>query len=337
MNPLLNEDFALTFSEDEREKGLGFDFLTLRAEVLDLERDLCKLARVQYERFHLEVCLKDKVIPRGLRILKMPAQVECDDELLSEWQRLNLTASLGYLKLLCTAAQRRELILSDVIKEKYSKLCGKYNGELFHKVINDSTDNVLAYKRKLLQTKMQKLQRDRKDFSAGHIFSWPREAAVVQGNMFMTDVVSQNVPLKAVNNNVNNSSLCRDHVGNRGGDNSGPKSTSISNNTVSSPNEVFSISSNAAGTKQKTLQITAQVHRADSQSLEENEVKKANSTKENVCFGLNFPLPVRDNSTTRQGTYVGREQHMGRGRSTTRYKRKLQEDTNSLQNVKKTF
>ncbi|XP_043916267.1 transcriptional-regulating factor 1 [Protopterus annectens] len=312
MNPLLNEDFALTSSEDEREKGLGFDFLTLTAEVLDLERELCKLARVQYERFHLEVCLKDKVIPRGLRILKMPAQVECDDELLSEWQRLNLTTSLGYLKLLCTAAQRRELILSDVIKEKYTKLCGKYHGELFHK-------------------------RDRKDFPAGHIFSWPREAAVVQGNMSMTDVVSQNVPLKAVNNNVNNSSLCRDHVGNGGGENSGPKSTSISNNTVSSPNEVFPISSNLAGTKQKTLQITAHVHRADSQSLEEDEVKKANSTKEDVCFGLNFPLPVRDNSTTRQGTYVGREQHMGRGRSTTRYKRKLQEDTNSLQNVKKTF
>ncbi|XP_043929425.1 vomeronasal type-2 receptor 26-like [Protopterus annectens] len=65
-----------------------------------LELDFTKLKRLQLQRQHFEACIEKRVIPRGLRVLKMPTSGNNFPELLLKWQQLNLELSFNYMRLL---------------------------------------------------------------------------------------------------------------------------------------------------------------------------------------------------------------------------------------------
>ncbi|XP_043942898.1 zinc finger protein 845-like [Protopterus annectens] len=60
----------------------------LRIAMEKLEVDSFKLKRLTTQRQHFEACLSKGIIPRGLRVLKMPTYGEQYPELLTRWQKL---------------------------------------------------------------------------------------------------------------------------------------------------------------------------------------------------------------------------------------------------------
>ncbi|XP_043932244.1 vacuolar protein sorting-associated protein 13C [Protopterus annectens] len=185
----------LILYEDNGVFGENTDTVLNREELLTalttFELDMLKLKRLQYQRMHFEVCIQRKVVPRGLRVLKMPTTGTTYPELLCRWQQLNLEVSLKYMHLLNDYFTPVEESLRSKINERYVMLNENFGGSLLEENLNIALDNVSQYERKLLSQKQNKLKRDITDFQLGNIFTWPRLTG------------ADTAPINKVNNGTN--------------------------------------------------------------------------------------------------------------------------------------
>ncbi|XP_043927893.1 arginine and glutamate-rich protein 1 [Protopterus annectens] len=140
-----------------------------------IENNFHKLKNIQWQRQHMEACLSFKIVPRGLRILKMPTFSTTYPDLLGKWQKLNLETSYGYIRLLIEQYQLIEKNLMEDISEMEKKLIILLDPDGIENFLKDLTTSVKMLDNKLKSDKKKKLERDYNDFRRDQIFSWPRE------------------------------------------------------------------------------------------------------------------------------------------------------------------
>ncbi|XP_043927910.1 ras GTPase-activating protein 2-like [Protopterus annectens] len=140
----------------------------------DLENKLYSFKRLQWQRFHLEVSLKYKIVLRGLRVLNMPTYGETYPELLQKWQNLNLQLSYDYMHLLIEFFKPQEKELADEINRLQEQLINNFPIEVLGSKLDELADNIQGYDKRLQNTKTKKLQKDLNDFQceAKHLLAY---------------------------------------------------------------------------------------------------------------------------------------------------------------------
>ncbi|XP_043916319.1 protein transport protein Sec31A [Protopterus annectens] len=149
-----------------------------------LENKIQKLKTIQWQKQHMEACLSFRLVPRGLRILKMPTYGNTYPELLSKWQKLNLDTSFCYIKLLIEQYSKIEETLTTEIDVIEQELKCMLNSSELDVIYSDLRNMASSVDHKALQDKKRKLERDYLDFLNGHVFSWPRDKPAINFKKF---------------------------------------------------------------------------------------------------------------------------------------------------------
>ncbi|XP_043910785.1 dynein beta chain, flagellar outer arm-like [Protopterus annectens] len=139
------------------------------------ESKLQRIRNIQWQSLHMEACLKFKLVPRGLRVLKMPTFGDSNPELLAKWQKLNLETSFSYIKILINHYDSViQQLMDDVKTVEHDLLKALGNVELAI-FTDDLKRTISSLDLRLSQDKKRKLERDFFDFNKSQVFSWPRE------------------------------------------------------------------------------------------------------------------------------------------------------------------
>ncbi|XP_043921719.1 synaptonemal complex protein 2-like [Protopterus annectens] len=126
------------------------------------------------QRFHFEACIKKWIVPRGLRILKMPTTGNTYHDLLYHWQQLNIDLSIRYMVLLNEYFEPEEHKIQKLVRNQQTELYSKFKDIAIEPLFDRLIDSISLYEKHLLEQKKSKLQRDLYDFSHGQIFTWPK-------------------------------------------------------------------------------------------------------------------------------------------------------------------
>ncbi|XP_043920420.1 dedicator of cytokinesis protein 8 [Protopterus annectens] len=284
-NPLVNCKETAVEKRSE-----NFDVIALKTQLFSLEKELSKLKRSQFQKFHLEVCLAEQIIPRGLRVLKMPSFHNGDNILLMEWQKTIPQTSFCYLRLLITAAEREMGALVTSINKMYTDLLKDYSTDILDSYIEDILNSLALYESKLQKIKVGKIVRDRMDFRTGNIFTWPREERDREGTNLLSATSTSDVAVNATE-----------------------RAEASRTSRVEQLREVEVIHDTTAltacpmdlGAKRKIITTVAQVHRGRLDSLEST----TSSNDFLQRYNIEFPLPMKENSFR-----LNRDQSRGRSR-----------------------
>lgn len=202
VNPLLELELATT---SEGEVLDSTDYEVINNTLTSLESELLKLKHLQMQRYHFEVCIQKKIVPRGLRILKMPTTGNVFPELLCRWQQMNIEVSLNYMKLLNEFFLPEELKQQESIKKRQFELYSGFRDIIVEPLLDRLTDSVCLYEKRLMEQKKHKLSRDLYDFQHGQVFTCSRNNRNVQERFSnFNRNVNRNVPS---NVNVNTNSV----------------------------------------------------------------------------------------------------------------------------------
>ncbi|XP_043910804.1 membrane-associated phosphatidylinositol transfer protein 3 [Protopterus annectens] len=149
-------------------------------DLQELETVFTKLKRLQVQRNYFEVCLVKRIIPRGLRVLKMPTSGVLFPDLLYRWQQLNLELSYSYMNLLIEYHLPEENRLRDMVNKLLNDFKSKYVDNVYLERLGRVLENVLLLEKRLLDQKKTKITRDIRDFKNNHVFTWPRPGNMTQ-------------------------------------------------------------------------------------------------------------------------------------------------------------
>lgn len=103
------------YTLEKKNKSVEFD-----KKIQLLERKVGAYKCLQWQHFSFMAFLDRGIVPRGLRVLKMPSYGNVYPDLLKQWQQLNLRLSLDYMKLMnaffapIEAEMREEMVMETV-------------------------------------------------------------------------------------------------------------------------------------------------------------------------------------------------------------------------------
>lgn len=133
-----------------------------------------KESRLWWEASTLKKYCTERIVPRGLRLRKLPTTV-FSPEFLKKWEEILLEASLSLMGLIIdeeTAILKEQEVEMERIK---GELKGFETMDTYQDLMKETKDRIEKMERAISDTKHRKYTRDMEDFHLGRIYNWSRK------------------------------------------------------------------------------------------------------------------------------------------------------------------
>ncbi|CAH2219134.1 Hypothetical predicted protein [Pelobates cultripes] len=146
----------------------------LTKKFFQLENLLEKETRKWWEITSLEQYLASDLIPRGLRIIKMPAYGVEDKVLMEEWSQASDDCSKKYMQSLIDFQKRSLKNIEDEINTLEGEITKHKDTKTIEIKYKNLKDKITFVDDKVSTTKSSKFRRDQDDYKSGKIRNWSR-------------------------------------------------------------------------------------------------------------------------------------------------------------------
>lgn len=151
-----------------------------------LERLMLNESRIWWDQNTLQTYLERRIVPRGLRLKKVPTFVYSED-FLSKWNELLSDCSLKIIELIVQAEKMRLIEIEKEIADLKIEVQQHLEQKQYEDLVSSIQEKVNKYEKDIAQVKTKKLQRDSQDYDLGQIYNWkgrggPRSILKTRGN-----------------------------------------------------------------------------------------------------------------------------------------------------------
>lgn len=163
-------DNTFGFSEETQQKQNDF-----MDKIRALEKLMIQENRVWWDSITLQKYVDRNMIPRGLRMKKVPTTIY-SDTFKEEWNLILSTCSLKLIQLIIKQEEEKLKVLSEEIKTAESAVQEFKDSKDFDQEYQKIKDNVDKHEEWLASVKKTKFQRDIYDYSHNQVYEWkPRD------------------------------------------------------------------------------------------------------------------------------------------------------------------
>lgn len=138
-----------------------------------LERLMLNESRIWWDQNTLQTYLDRKIVPRGLRLKKVPTFVY-SEEFLIRWNDLLSDCSLKLIELIVQTEKMRLKEIEREILDMKVEIQQQLEQQPYEEILTSIQDKVNKYEKDIAQVKTKKLQRDSNDYDQGQVYNWRR-------------------------------------------------------------------------------------------------------------------------------------------------------------------
>ncbi|XP_073414454.1 uncharacterized protein [Dendrobates tinctorius] len=137
-----------------------------------------KKTRIWWTKTSLDNYIKQKIIPRGLRIQLYPTFSLDDTELISKWESVSSACSMSFMEIINikNASILEELDIE--LNKLQEELVAKLSKEALEKFFQDLNHDMEKWEQQISKNKMKKYQRDVMDYDQKKVFRWQNRISV---------------------------------------------------------------------------------------------------------------------------------------------------------------
>lgn len=172
---------VFAYTEEDSEQIL-FPALTMEMPVDSLEAQCSRLERLRKKEIRallhgstLSQYWRNKRIPRGLRIGKVPTLGREDPELCRKWCDILNKCSLDLMLLVIEHQNKKLATVKKDIADLETELKTKFSSAQLKELLQKCDEQISAYKMEIQQTKIEKYRRDTLDYRNDMVYPWLRE------------------------------------------------------------------------------------------------------------------------------------------------------------------
>lgn len=139
----------------------------------DLEKLLMKETKIWWDFTTLKKYVEFKMVPRGLRLKKIPTTIY-NDSFLEKWNSILTTCSFKLIDLIISFEETELNVTRDEIKVAQDNLKKLKIGEEYKTLDEKINKNIADLQKSITEMKKSKFNRDSRDYQTNQVYTWNR-------------------------------------------------------------------------------------------------------------------------------------------------------------------
>lgn len=153
---------------------------------LNLEKLLISELKTWWDHNSLKMYIEKQMIPRGLRLKKIPT-TSYSDAFITKWNDILSSCSLSLMDLIVTEEITKLQSLHAEIEKTQTNLNVYTDTEDFSSLQEKMTNNIAKLESTIMNLKKSKFQRDLEDYNKNQVYNWSKERRMSTPKSILTN------------------------------------------------------------------------------------------------------------------------------------------------------